>query len=120
LILSIFASAVIATQRPKKPDPPQRTFMKPIFVIEMLSEGQTDEKGELSKEGLVDAFKLGMKRKEEYGFLKPLISKERYKPEQILSLSTDSATTDTGYKMLQGLYPMVNWRHPLNVNFLAD
>ena len=67
-----------------------------------------------------DAFKIGMKRKEEYAFSKPLISKERYKPEQILSLSIDKVTTDTGYKMLQGLYPMAKLNHPLTINFLED
>ena len=79
------------------------------------------ETGKLTSKGMNEAYKIGMKRKQEYAFDKPLISKEKYKPEQIFMLSTKEAvTTSSAYEMLQGIYPLTDLSHPPEVNYLRD
>ena len=68
IVLSLCASLVFAGSRPKKPEATQKTFMKPIFVFEMVNQAPAESEKELTLDGKSEAFKLGMKRKEEYAY----------------------------------------------------
>ena len=80
LLFSIAAGkAKTNVKRPDKPDPKQKSFQKPIFVFEMISHAASAseqlpegfdvleyfgvEKGKITKKGMSEAYKIGMKRK---------------------------------------------------------
>ena len=48
IVASLLATIVIAESRPKKPDALQKTFMKPIFVVEFLNNASTESEDLLS------------------------------------------------------------------------